>query len=388
MYAHLTTYLVIGRAALRGPTSFRRTLILLVAGALHAFLFTLVSVCRLLDRFFYRGIVDVPVTEPVFVVATPRSGTTFLHHLLALDENSFTHQKLYQTVFPSILMSRLVDLLAPRKSDEKIVPAGATQGLFQRLFRHWEGIHSVSLSAEEEDESLFVYMLHSPAFYLLMPFIDLAPQFQDLDSESEHVRVRISACYRSTAQRHLYATRAHLPGQTKTLLVKNVLLPARLKVTKQAFPDARFVRLVRDPRDAIPSAMSLFSTTWDVHSPDIARDSHQTRCLGEMFVAHYRKLHEESLGENGSRVLTIRFEDLIQDPEAQVRKIYAFLHKPLSPEYAQKLRFACQEPQKFKSEHSYSLSDFGWSEEDVTEPLADLLDELGYGPERDARNLN
>src|SRR6185369_15066256 len=51
----------------------------------HAVMCSSVSIARFLDRFFYPAFEQTPVTPPVFVIATPRSGTTFLHHLLALD---------------------------------------------------------------------------------------------------------------------------------------------------------------------------------------------------------------------------------------------------------------------------------------------------------------
>ena len=51
---------------------------------------------------------------PVFVIATPRAGTTYLHHLLALDEERFVGFKLYQTIAPSILLERVFDAVGAR----------------------------------------------------------------------------------------------------------------------------------------------------------------------------------------------------------------------------------------------------------------------------------
>ena len=51
------------------------------------------------------------IVQPIYIVATPRSGTTFLHRLMCLDER-FTWLKLYQTLLPSALLMKGMQLLS------------------------------------------------------------------------------------------------------------------------------------------------------------------------------------------------------------------------------------------------------------------------------------
>src|SRR5688572_25933586 len=56
------------------------------------FLHQLVSLFfRGLDEVFHRGYKNTAVKQPVFIIANPRSGTTYLHRLLAMDSERFVY---------------------------------------------------------------------------------------------------------------------------------------------------------------------------------------------------------------------------------------------------------------------------------------------------------
>src|SRR5688572_8212600 len=54
-----------------------------------------------IDERLYAEYHEQPLGEPIYIVAAPRSGTTFLHRLMLRDPQ-FTSFKLYQTMFPTI----------------------------------------------------------------------------------------------------------------------------------------------------------------------------------------------------------------------------------------------------------------------------------------------
>lgn len=378
MYIQSSSIVRLLKASWIGRASWRRQIILPLALTVVVGFNLLLNGLRALDYIFAPGFRKVQVRGPVFVVATPRSGTTFLHHLLALDEQTFTHQKLYQTVFPAVLTNYVVHALNGIESELGIPWSRSIAALNERIFQHWKGIHSVRIDAEEEDESLFFAALASPSLYLLMPFLESAPEFQDLTQMDARRQAKLSRDYQLSVKRHLYTESKNSHGNPRELLIKNVLLPSRLALTKAAFPDAKFIRLVRDPRTAIPSAMSLFFTSWRVHSPSIPMNGPETKALGEMFINHYRRLHDEARGPDASKVLTIRFEDLIQNPVATVEMIYQTLGYDFTENYAQILEQTCRSPKAFKSEHSYSLADFGLTEADIIHKLGDIMQDLGY----------
>ena len=62
----------------------------------------------LLDSILFRDCRNLLIREPVFIVGVPRSGTTFLHRLLARDEEQFTSMKFWEILFaPSIIQKKI-----------------------------------------------------------------------------------------------------------------------------------------------------------------------------------------------------------------------------------------------------------------------------------------
>src|ERR1700712_557201 len=77
-----------------------------------------------IDDSLYPAQHQQSLGKPVFIVAAPRSGTTFLHRLMSRDEQ-FTTFKLVQTFFPTISGYRAIEA-AKRLND-------VVGGLFSKL---------------------------------------------------------------------------------------------------------------------------------------------------------------------------------------------------------------------------------------------------------------
>ena len=50
---------------------------------------------RLIDEIFYSGFHKKDIKQPVFIISNPRSGTTYLHRLIALDSERFAFTTTY-----------------------------------------------------------------------------------------------------------------------------------------------------------------------------------------------------------------------------------------------------------------------------------------------------
>jgi hypothetical protein len=372
MYVHAKTIGWLTRPGVReGRLTLRKTLYTGGFALAHALMCSGVSIARWLDRLLYPAFEQTPVTPPVFVIATPRSGTTFLHHLLALDDEHFVGFKLYQTLAPAILLERAIGALRALDAQAGLGLGRLLDAIDRRMFTAWNGIHRVGLRADEEDENLFVYSLVSPALYMLFPAIRAIPELIDLSGFPQKSLRRLAHDYRESVRRLLY-----LNGGERTPLIKNVLLPSRLAVAKLAFPNARYVHIVRDPREAIPSAVSLFYAMWQTHSPSIAADSPETRALADMFLQHYRLLCDEQQRQPAGNWVTVRFESLVADPVATVSGIYEALGLTVTARFRERLEQAAADGRRFKSRHNYDLARFGLTEDDLRSALGPHWDSV------------
>ena len=164
---------------------------------------------------------------------------------------------------------------------------------------------------------------------------------------------------------------------------KTPMYMRHLPLLERLFPDAQYVHLIRDGRDAALSFLRMpegtFTRTW-AHPGTPA----EFACLWRTEVAAARELGRRA---GPSRFLEIRYEDLIDGMEAVVMRICEFAHFPYEPsmlDYAGAVDVA-QKPHQQRLLQSPTPGVRDWrtqmSERDVGafEAIAgDLLAALGY----------
>jgi hypothetical protein len=164
-----------------------------------------------------------------------------------------------------------------------------------------------------------------------------------------------------------------------------------LDVLPRAFPDARYVHIVRDGRDAALSMLAMR------RKPrfNLARP----RGVGDFACAWQKEIRGARAFGVGHPYLELRYEDLVAEPEARLRDVCAFLDIEFEPRmleyhrredpalYADHPRLA-QPPVRDARSWRKEMRD---EDVELFEAIAgDLLSELGYGrahqaPGRSAR---
>jgi len=335
---------------------------------------SLVEVGRALDHVFYPGFRRQPIRRPVYVVGAPRSGTTFLHELLALDEERFTSLRLYETLLPSITLCRLVELAAAL---DRLVgrPIGRlTSAIEARAFGGWGNIHETAFARHEEPEGTWVLRMFTPAAYLLFPFFDELPEIESLEAvRSERVRRSAVRFYTGTLRRHLYKEARR--GRDRTLLVKTVLFPNRIEAVMEAIPDIRFIYLIRDPRKTVASALSMFTAPWKVHSPAMVGATPESARFAQVFIEGYRKYARARASTPADRWLTLDFADMVAAPDRAVRRIYSHLGLDLRDELARQIRDAGVAAREGRNRHHYTLEQFGLTPAAIAAALPEVVAE-------------
>jgi len=351
------------------PFSLRRWAWIAGFAALYFPIRTLVSVSRWLDRWLYPEFTRQPVREPVFIVGAPRSGTTFLQSLMALDEEHFAHIKLYHTILPSVVLLRGIRRIAALDRHCGRPFARLAGWLERSAFERWSDVHLMAFAKPEEDEGLLFWTFVGESIFLLFPYIEELREVAFPDQLPSRERRAFMRHYRRTMQRIVYAT-----GPEKTLLSKSTSFAGRIDSMLEAYPDARIVHLVRHPYECLPSHVSAFYPAWESHSPEIARDSDVSRAYAEVATDWMRELYEKRSKFDAERYLSVRYRDLVRDPLGTIEGIYAHLGLEIGEDLRARLRAAVAESREYRSHHHYSLEEFGLSPEWVQERLGDVMD--------------
>lgn len=332
------------------------------------------SLARAVDDVFYRGYRRVEIREPVFIAAPARSGTTLLFNLMARDPG-FTCMKTYQTALPAISIEHLIRNVA--RLDRPL--GGRLSRLLERMnaqVSRFEHVHRTRLEESEEDSALFLASLVEPNVNLVFPFGHSMDARWYLDDFPEPERSRVMDGYLASLKRHLY----DVPG--RRLLVKNAHAAGRLASIRRALPDLRVIHIARHPYQTVPSSVSLMAHGYRALAgiePDTR--SPEWRAIADATIEYYRRLLRFERDFPEERWITVRFDELVQDPQETVERIYRHFGLPMSAEAARAIGEEAAASARHRSRgHGYSLEEFGLTREAIYEPLREVFETYGFEP--------
>lgn len=357
----------------RQGSRLRRHLVLVLFWPLFILLQCINAMCLQLDNWLFPRYRKVTVKQPVFIVGMPRSGTTFLHQLLALDARRFTTTALWELIFAPSIIQRLfwrgfgrLDALIGR-------PLGRLLFGAERLLLSWlDEVHKTGLQSPEED---FLGLLPAGGCFLL---VLLFPQPQlwrlayfDRDL-TDAEQARILRVYRGLVQRHLF-----YHGQDKTYLSKNPSFSPMVKGLARTFPDARFIACFRNPTDAVPSQVSSMVNAAVMIDPH-ADTGYWRERLTELLQFYCLHLLETLPAMPPGQQAIVTMEELSQAPLATVEQLYRRLHVPIADSYRQALVREEDKARLYRSRHDYSLDGLAISRERLGEAFDFIYRRFGY----------
>jgi hypothetical protein len=126
------------------------------------------------------------------------------------------------------------------------------------------------------------------------------------------------------------------------------------------YPDACIVQTHRDPARTLPSVASLIWTIQSMLKPDLDKTETGREVL-EIFTAH---LERGTIARRSKaiddRVLDIAYRDTVSDPVGTVQRIHAHFGLPFSDEHASRIaHHIAENPQGKHGVHSYTAEEFG-----------------------------
>jgi len=326
--------------------------------------------CLFLDEIFFRAYRKIPVNAPVFITGVPRSGTTFVHRVMAADAQ-FTTFSTWECLFaPSITQKKLI--LAVAALDARL--GGGLKRLVDALTaaatRNLKDIHATRLDSPEED--YFVFMPLLLCFILVVAFPGAGfiwrMGFFDRDMPAAQKR-RLMRYYRGCLQKHLYVF-----GRDKILLSKNASFASLVQALSGEFPDARFVYCLRDPKETVPSQLSSVREAMQACGNDPDGEFFRERMV-ELLSFYYRNLLQAvSHAPAGIRHSVLNMQSLRTDLMEIIESIYRRLGLVMTPEYHAKLQDEAEHSRRFRSKHSYTVQQFGYDENTIKQRFAHVYE--------------
>jgi hypothetical protein len=278
----------------------------------------------LLDEVLFRGYHGVEIRSPVFVLGVPRSGTTFLHRLLAEDPK-FTTLSTWECLFAPSITERYAWLGIASVDRRAGRPLGRFLDWFEaRLLDATKGVHPTKLTAPEEDYLVFLPLLC--CFILVVPFpeSDWLWRMGRFDRDvPETERVALLRWYRRCLQKHLY-----VHGPERTLLSKNAAFAGMANGLVDTFPDCRLVICERDAVMGIASQFSSLSAGLALFGV-APRDKRFRRRLLNCLHFYYENLTgvRDRIGDD--RACNVRLWNLSRETRQVVETIYERLGRSM-----------------------------------------------------------
>jgi hypothetical protein len=191
------------------------------------------------------------------------------------------------------------------------------------------------------------------------PFPKLIKKYIYYDDQvPEEERRREMRYYFEIVKKHVYAHGG------RRYISKNPSYSPKVKSLHQQFPDAKFINIIRNPLQVIPSSISLFSKHCKTYG-----DPESEYNLQETVIEHskhwYIYPHQYLKGLPSEQYIRVNYQDLVADPKATIENIYRQFGFDLSPEYERILLAEAEKARSFKSKHRYSLNKMGLSKKRI-----------------------
>jgi hypothetical protein len=292
-------------------------------------------------------ILDGKIQRPLFITGLPRSGTTFLHAVLAQDPRCRA-PLVWEVMYPSP---------PPEKScffsDPRIVTMQRQLRWLNVLMPGFEKYHLIGAEYPQEciaitDHSFMSYVFESmyqvPSYRAWHDGQDKRPAYE-------------------FHKRFLQNLQWHCPGTHWVLKAPSHLMALRELLC--VYPDADIVVTHRDPLKVLPSCSDLtrilrrpFTNKLDRKALRLDVNLRWEESMRSLI--QFRERNQKYQG----RFCDVMYKDLMHDPLNVVRDIHRQFGRELRPDAESAMRdFIMENPKNKHGEHRYSLEEFGFDGE-------------------------
>jgi Sulfotransferase family len=263
-------------------------------------------------------ILDLPIERPMLITGLPRSGTTFLHGLLAED--------------PANLVPRVWQLIHPYPTmragpDRRLQRVARQLRLFALLAPEFRRLHPIAANSPQECSEITAHVFASLRYDTTYRI----PSYRRWLDSSGH-------CDAYRFHKRFLQHLQHQAGRTGRWVLKCPDHVFALAAIREVYPDARLVFVHRDPLAVLLSVARLTGVlrrpfTRHIDKIEIGRqDSDRWLTATELMIAAAER---QPFAEP---IFHVHYADLARDPLGVVTAIYRHFGIALAPSAADAIR--------------------------------------------------
>jgi hypothetical protein len=304
------------------------------------------------------SVLATDVVAPVFILGPPRTGTSILLELLALDPNLrpvIAHEAHHPLGPP------------PGAGDHSAIECSEPEQEF------WADIQPEFMTMHELRSDLPCECVHFCAPEFRSWHWPMMHDLGDLTIDGEDGR-DAGPIYRW--HKRFLQTLQHLDGTPRTFLLKSPAHLASLPDLLAVYPDARMIHTHRDPLKFVGSSANITATLHWMRSERLEKEGRG----GLMSLAYQLMLGLVASQRDGGEVpadqmADLRFTDLMSDPVDAIERAYAQLGMDLPDVMRDSVpAYLADKPKGKFGPHRYDPVALGLDESQVRADFADYID--------------
>ena len=260
---------------------------------------------RIIEGIIYLFSKKEKVKAPIFIVGHPRSGTTYFHDSLNEVEN--------------LVAPRMIDCLYPFMNKyfkfmlvpilEKVLPETR---LMDKMAVSWD-------SPQEEEFGMELMNGYTSVGFLFAPHA----RKMILD---KYILLNSSKAKSKWLKAHLkFAQKIQSIHKGKTLVFKSPSNTAKMLEILEIYPDAKFIHIVRNPKDVIPSTLHLYQRIL----PEFSLQNETNFDLNSYVYEYYSQVMEKFLKTknklNKHQFYELKYENFILEPIENLKAAFSKL---------------------------------------------------------------
>ena len=278
-----------------------------------------------------RDVFSTPIRRPIFITGMPRSGSTFLHELLAEDPGNRA-PRVWEVMFP-ISDGRL----EAQKQDPRIKKAETCLWWFRKLAPEADAVYPMRAQTPHECVAIqshsflseeFVSTCQVPTYESFLRNANLLPAYVWQKQFLQHLQ------WGQPDKRWVLKSPDHVHG---------------LEALFSQFPDAVVVQTHRNPLEVLKSCCRLTTVLRGLYSRPGNPEQlaiRETNVLAHAMnrLISFRDAHPEF----ADRFVDVAYGEVTSDPVAVVRRIYEKFDLTLTEEAAGRMRALASHRSRYK----------------------------------------